>query len=216
MRSLASHLSSYNRHPRKPYEFKSEISTKVISSIIDSAQYVVYSPKTYLIQGGSGVGKTTELKRIIQHLKNENNNIKICYLPQNILLQKNLDLSIFLFDPSTILSPTSQTIRILHEFNLGDLIVSFREKKTAVLHRALSGGESQRLLFLLHYLNNPNVWILDEPTASQDSKMASRLLKLLIRINATIIVVSHDSMVVDFLVQNKSSSLITIKLQARV
>ena len=60
----------------------------------------------------------------------------------------------------------------------------------------LSGGQRQRALVALGVLLDPEVLILDEPTASLDLLMQRRILRLLLKIkeeyDLTLIVVSHD------------------------
>ena len=58
----------------------------------------------------------------------------------------------------------------------------------------LSGGQFQRVLIARSLIANPDIIILDEPTANVDVRMEENIFDLLKRLNerATIIVVSHD------------------------
>ncbi|PID75508.1 MAG: ABC transporter [Deltaproteobacteria bacterium] len=58
----------------------------------------------------------------------------------------------------------------------------------------LSGGQRQRVLIARALISDPNLLILDEPTASIDTKGQAELYELLVNINReqTILLVSHD------------------------
>lgn len=58
----------------------------------------------------------------------------------------------------------------------------------------LSGGQRQRVLIARALMSNPEILILDEPTANIDSSVEGDIYKMLKRLNEkiTIILVSHD------------------------
>jgi len=78
------------------------------------------------------------------------------------------------------------TRRAMHETRVFDL-----RRRTLEM---LSGGELQRVLIARALVSNPDILLLDEPTANVDLRMEMDIFELLRDINrrATIVVVSHD------------------------
>ncbi len=70
--------------------------------------------------------------------------------------------------------------------------------------RALSGGQRQRVLIARALCCQPDLLVLDEPTASVDTLIEARLFEILHELNRrmTILLVSHDLGFVSGLVQN--------------
>ncbi|MCL7418383.1 MAG: ATP-binding cassette domain-containing protein [Halalkalicoccus sp.] len=56
----------------------------------------------------------------------------------------------------------------------------------------LSGGEKQRVALARTLLNDPEVLLLDEPTASLDSASEARVEELLSGLDVTVVLVTHD------------------------
>ena len=66
--------------------------------------------------------------------------------------------------------------------------------------RALSGGEKLRVAVARALALNPEVWLLDEPTAALDPERANTLLRLLVELaaaGAPMLVVTHDARALD-------------------
>jgi ATPase subunit of ABC transporter with duplicated ATPase domains len=63
--------------------------------------------------------------------------------------------------------------------------------------RALSGGESARLIFCKLMLQKPNFLVLDEPTNHLDLESINALNIALQRYDGTVLLVTHDHDVID-------------------
>ncbi len=76
--------------------------------------------------------------------------------------------------------------RVLDEVGLGNL--------SSRTFADLSGGERQRVLIARALCGDPELLLLDEPTANVDTQAGERLIKLLTELNKhmTILLVSHD------------------------
>ncbi len=82
----------------------------------------------------------------------------------------------------------SQVTEALQEVGLDHLSLSTSP-------HALSGGQQRRLALAVQLIRQPNILMLDEPTAGLDWSMRSQLVKLLAKLKEhwTLLVVTHDS-----------------------
>jgi ABC-type antimicrobial peptide transport system, ATPase component len=88
----------------------------------------------------------------------------------------------------------SFAIKLLEDLGLGAKLKSFPEE--------LSGGEKQRTAIARSFINNPNVILADEPTASLDTKRAHEVVSLIanevkLRQKAAIMV-THDERMLEY------------------
>lgn len=78
--------------------------------------------------------------------------------------------------------------QLLDEVSLGDKLNKYPEE--------LSGGERQRTAIARAFMNNPNIILADEPTASLDSQRAFEIVELISngvkKHNKAAIMVTHD------------------------
>ena len=62
--------------------------------------------------------------------------------------------------------------------------------------RKLSGGEKQRVAIARTFMNNPDLILADEPTASLDSKRAREVVEMMVKKKAAIMI-THDEKMLD-------------------
>ena len=155
--------------------------------------------------GRNGAGKTTLMKTIATLLKKQEGDIAICgvpvekaaeirkiigYLPQDFNMYGSMTVSQAL-DYLGVLSGMSKAERhdrisiLLKQVNL----IKHEGKKV----RSLSGGMKQRLGIAQALLHDPQVLIVDEPTAGLDPEERVRFRNLLCEVaeNKTVILSTH-------------------------
>ncbi len=160
------------------------------------------------IIGPNGGGKTTLLKLIMGMLKPHKGKIKIFnrnpkdmrdkigYVPQKYNLDK--------YFPITNLELV--LLGLLTKSRFGFFTKNQKEKAKDLLEKVglkefidkpfgkLSGGQAQRALIARALISDPEILILDEPTASIDPESEEAIFDILIKSNKnrTILMVSHD------------------------
>ncbi len=167
------------------------------------------------IIGPNGGGKTTLLKLILGLLKPTRGSIKmiknkrnmseeaaIGYVPQHV----NHNLSFPATALDVVLMGNHKPGR---RFRFGNSEAEKQNAKETLAKLgiedcadrkiiALSGGQRQRVLIARALVSHPKLLVLDEPTASIDTKGQTEFYELLMELNKelTILMVSHDLMVV--------------------
>ncbi len=161
------------------------------------------------IVGPNGSGKSTLLRLILGLLAPVSGSVRIFgttpaqarhklgYVPQFATFDRHFPISV---RDTVLQGRLGRTGRILG-YNARDKEVAQRAMaETEILdlqHRplsALSGGQRQRVLIARALTSEPEVLILDEPTANIDPRVEMSVFDLLKRLNdrVTVIVVSHD------------------------
>jgi len=163
-------------------------------NVIQNFTFDVMRGDKIAVIGNNGLGKTTLLKMLANILKPSRgdvqigHNVQIGYFPQNHqdLLEKNSTINLIDWLKSKKPNALEQEIRGV----LGKLLFSgddaFKELK------ALSGGETARLILASLMLANPNTLIFDEPNNHLDIEAVSALAWGLEEFKGTVIFSSHD------------------------
>lgn len=154
------------------------------------------------IIGPNGGGKTTLLKTILGLIKPISGTIKIFednlqnqrqtigYVPQYNSFEPNFPITVWdvvkiggIFEKNPDKEKIENALLKVDIINLKDKLIG-----------NLSGGQKQRVLIARALVSQPKIILLDEPTASIDSKTGKSVYELLDKLNqeATIILVSHD------------------------
>lgn len=174
--------------------------------------------KVTALRGPSGSGKTTLLTILgclarptegRVRLKGED----ISGLPERFLTEIRRQTFGFIFQQFNLIRGLSAIENvILPAYPTGQPRKHLLEKAEALLagvalgHRRdakvewLSGGEQQRVAICRALINDPEVLIADEPTANLDTKLSKEFLAILEKLadaGRTIVLTSHDPMVVD-------------------
>lgn len=176
--------------------------------VIESANFAVHNAESVSLVGPNGGGKSTILKLILGQLKPSRGNIKVLgttpeaarmkigYMPQFLSYDSKFPISVM----DVVL-----TARIAGKkfgfYNKQDKECAFSGmEKMQVVKLAdrqfadLSGGERQRVLVARALACEPELLLLDEPTANVDPAVEeefNKILKSLIP-QMTIVTVSHD------------------------
>ena len=175
--------------------------------VLNNFNLVVNPGEKILISGVSGKGKTTLLKLLLGfstpnsgnifvdnlELNEQNINIirnKIGYMPQstpflNIKIEKLIHTIFNYKENLKTKLDMDILIKTLKEFNLDSSILSKNINQ-------LSGGEKQRLAFVIIILLDRKIWVLDEITSSLDQDMKEKVTNYILNTNKTVILVSHD------------------------
>lgn len=92
-------------------------------------------------------------------------------------------------------SNNSSKLKLDKDNNFIINFLSFLELSPDILDKnieTLSGGEKQRIGFLILNILNKDIWILDEITSSLDIGLKEKILEYILKSHKTVILVSHD------------------------
>ena len=193
------------RHPLEVKELsKSYDEQKVVNGFTAS---VSRGEKVALI-GRNGAGKTTLLKSLIRSatgfIDDADRHFDIDGGP--VVWGHEVAVGYFAQDHSEAIRKDTTCIEWLHEFDpqasqeelrglLGQMLFSGEDATKPT--RALSGGETARLIFCRLMLQKPNVLVLDEPTNHLDLEAINALNIALQKYAGTVLLVTHDHDLID-------------------
>jgi zinc transport system ATP-binding protein len=165
--------------------------------IVEDLSFELAAGERLSVLGPNGAGKTVLLKALLNLLPYKGEvvwalNVRIGYVPQKIDADTHLPLTftdLFRAKCTNLKVSFSELGEIAHNVGLTKQIL-----QTPVGH--LSGGQFQRGLIGFSLIGNPNVLLMDEPTASVDEPGEEHIYELINRLqtehNLASIMVSHD------------------------
>ncbi|MBN2829323.1 MAG: ABC transporter ATP-binding protein [Candidatus Cloacimonetes bacterium] len=177
--------------------------------VLEEINLVIRKQDFMAIIGPNGGGKTTLIKLILGELEPDKGTItvfgekpskvshRIGYVPQFSTFNKQYPIRVMEVVLSGMLKKFSLTPFYSHEEKLQALemleSMKIQHLKDNQVSK-LSGGQMQRMLIARAMMSNPEILILDEPTASVDIVMEQDIFEILHQLNQTktIIVISHD------------------------
>jgi len=166
-------------------------------SVVEDLSFDLAAGERLSILGPNGAGKTVLLKALLNLLPHQGEivwapNVHIGYVPQKIDADTHLPLTftdLFRAKCRTLNISSDQIGEISESVGLTPQIL-----RTPVGH--LSGGQFQRSLIAFSLIGNPNVLLMDEPTASVDEPGEEHIYELINRLQTqhqlASIMVSHD------------------------
>jgi zinc transport system ATP-binding protein len=175
-------------------------------AILENLSFDLVRDGTLAVIGPNGSGKSVLFKALLGILPYEGkitwaSSAKIGYVPQKLSVDSDL--------PITVLEFLQLKEKNMSKINEIMSVVGFKKKAEHVHHDlrvlktrlgSLSGGELQRILMAYALLGDPNVLLLDEPTAGVDLEGEETFYELFAKLkkdtDLTIIFITHDMEVV--------------------
>ncbi len=178
-------------------------------SVLEEVSFELEPNDFVAIVGPNGGGKTTLVKLILGELQAQSGEVtvlggnpqimcqRIGYVPQFSSHNKQYPISVF----DVVLSGAVKANSILPFYSKLEKQKAnslLKQMKIADLKNnqvnELSGGQMQRMLIARAMMTDPDILILDEPTASVDIAMEQDIFELLHELNSdkTILVISHN------------------------
>lgn len=181
------------------------------SSVLEQVSFQVFPGEFIGIIGPNGGGKTTLLKLILGFLKPSQGKLtifgkkaghplqlnRIAYVPQSVRFDRDFPISV----EEVVLSGLISKLPWYGRFHSSDRqAAQLALEKTGLVHLAqhafgtLSGGQAQRVLIARALVSQPQLLLLDEPTASVDSQAEADIYAILSQLKGsiTILMVTHD------------------------
>src|SRR5271154_2758171 len=171
---------------RLPLEIKRLVKSYDDLKVIQNFSASVTRGERIALTGRNGMGKSTLLKSIIHNAGDFVSNADRAF-PINSGNGVPPIEWLWQFDPQS----SQEELRGL----LGQMLFSGEDALKAT--KALSGGETARLLFCKLMLQKPNFLVFDEPTNNLDLESINALNISLQKFEGTVLLVTHDEDVID-------------------
>jgi zinc transport system ATP-binding protein len=173
--------------------------------IFQNASFHIHRGEFVAMVGPNGSGKTTVLKLLFGLEKPAAGSIKIfekpfghscdvAYVPQLPPADQAFPITVYDIVRMGLLRPLkrySESRTAIENAMEQTGIIGLKDK----LYRSLSGGQKRRALVARALVSNPQLLVLDEPTANMDAESEARLYETLgaCKGKTTILIVTHDT-----------------------
>lgn len=174
-----------------------------------------------IIKGESGSGKTSLIRNILFQERQFNH---YCYNKKEIINKNQIDHLFSVMDQKNLFIEDLKIFehfellkKIYHSKSIDDYIEKLEVKDTFNKYPGqLSGGEKNRISFLMCLLKNTPIIILDEPTAALDSYYTEEVKNIIVKESKEhlFIISTHDPVlfdIADTLYQIENKKLICLK-----
>ncbi len=170
------------------------------NTVFHGVSFAVARGSSLAVIGPNGCGKTVLFKALVGSLPHEGRirwakGTRIGYVPQKLDLARDLPLT-----PRDLVNARRSAAGSAEDAGESLRRVGLEEAARKPIG-GLSGGQFQRLLVAMALVGDPNVLLLDEPTASVDEPGQEKLNEMVHRLQhergLTLLLISHDLSVVD-------------------
>ena len=193
---------------RHPLEFKSLAKSYGDHKVILPFTASITRGEKIALMGRNGSGKTTLLKSLLHNAtgNTEESDRDFKIDGGTVTWGHEVGLSYFAQDHTDSIAKDTTVLEWLRTFDPQALESELRALLGRMLFsgddalkptRALSGGESARLIFCRLMLQKPNFLVLDEPTNHLDLESINALNIALQKYEGTVLLVTHDHDVID-------------------
>ncbi|GHV32631.1 ABC transporter ATP-binding protein [Spirochaetia bacterium] len=194
-------------HPAHPVDRKIHLRFDRVSfsygnfKVLENAGFHIHQGEFIALVGPNGSGKTTVLKLILGLEQPQSGTIegernRMGYVPQQSVYDPAFPISVREAVKMGRLSGLSRRFTALDKAAVDEALE--QAEITGLANRpygALSGGQRRRVLVARALAVQPEILILDEPTANMDRESEERLFATLGKLkgNTTILIVTHDT-----------------------
>lgn len=163
----------------------------VLTPILDNVNFVVNENEKWGIVGINGAGKSTLMKVLAQKLKPDSGEVslvpgfRISYCAQDTEFDEE----------DTIFEAVVKSLDKkddIQEFEIKSILTKLKLMDHSMKIKFCSGGQKKRIALAAALIKPADLYLLDEPTNHLDQEMILWLEKFLIRMNKSLILVTHD------------------------
>ena len=167
--------------------------------VLEGVSFKVHEGEFVGVVGPNGAGKSTLLRALLGLIKPTSGKVslfgtpierfrewkRVGYVPQRLSVDRSFPATVRELIKASGSHPDTDIYETLHLDDLMDMQFT-----------KLSGGQQQRVLLGMALSTNPDLLVLDEPTAGLDLHSKNHMIDILenltLNMNKTVLMVSHD------------------------